>query len=101
MIAETSGIMVILAMHIVCNAAAHRYKARARGYGGEPALRGNQFKNIREDYPAFAGNAAMFPIEGNHMVQRAGADYGRIRVQADITITAAVTKRNAGFRTRR
>ena len=66
--AEGAVAVVVLAVHVACDAAADRHESRPRGHRRKPAAREEDAQHLGERKPGLAGEPARALVEGQHAV---------------------------------
>ena len=76
MVAEAAGQMMILAMHIIADRAAHGDVTRAWGNRQEPALWQNERDDLAQGDASFAMQPSAGRVKGDEAVQTATVEQG-------------------------
>src|SRR5262249_2953198 len=95
-IAEGTGLVVVLAVHVVGDGAAHRDEARSRQHRQAPAARHEDVLDVAQRGAGFASQPAGRRVEADEAVEARGAPPGAARVEAGIAVGAAQSIGDAG-----
>ena len=90
MATEGTGLVVILAMHVVGNRPANGDKTRSRRHRQKPAARHEHIEDVGQQRARFTDQNATLSVEGNQMVESARLQQRRTAVQANVAIAATI-----------
>jgi hypothetical protein len=95
MITKRAQYMVIFAMHVIGDGSTDRYQLRSRRDWQNPATWNHQTLDIPQQNTCLTDQPSSALIKSNEVIQPDGVPQDPFWIQADITITTAITKRYA------
>ena len=96
MVAERAAPVVVLAVHIVGDGAAHRDQARAGQHRQPPAARQEEVLDVAQHHARLAGQPAGRLVEGDEAIEAGRTPQGAAGIEAGIAIAAAEPVGDAG-----
>ena len=96
MIAEGPGLVVILAVHVVGDGAAHGDELRARKHRQAPAARNEKALDVAQHHTGFADQPAVSLVEADEAIETRCVPQHAVGVEAFIAVAPAKTVGDAG-----
>ena len=94
--AERTGAVMVLAVDIIGDRAAHRHVLGAGQDRKKPAVRDDDGEDLRQGDPGFTAEHAGSGVEGNEAVERGHIEQHTPRVEAAVAIAAPAGERKHG-----
>jgi hypothetical protein len=92
MVAHCSFAMVILPMYVVSDCPADRHPLSAGHYWKKPTVWNHKLKDVSEKHSALTSDEALFSVKADKSIQPTAIQQHSAIIQANITVTAPITK---------